>query len=203
LRAMRAGVYAADAGARSARSGTHSMHVIRGRDDLSARNRLRTPARRASLDGVSNRGEFRASDADRDQIVDRLHKAATEGRIASSELEQRVSTALKAQTYRELEATVSDLPGPARRNRVAHQRSVPGWAVSTVRANPVLVLFALPLLAATAAMLLAATIVWSMMMLVIFILGGRGRGSVLQPPWVHAARRGLRGGSRGPGRHWA
>ena len=150
---------------------------------------------------MSNRGDFRASDADRDQIVDRLHKAATEGRIASHELEQRVSTALKAQTYRELEATVADIPGPPRRNRLAQQRSVPGWALSTVRANPMLLLFAIPVVAITAAMLLAATIVWSVMMLVIMILGGRG--SVPRPPWVHAARRGLRATSRGPGRHWA
>jgi hypothetical protein len=134
-------------------------------------------------------------------VIDRLHKAATEGRIASDELEQRVSTALKALTYDQLEATVDDLPGPGtRRGRSSEvsRRSVGSWTVSAVRANPMLLLFAIPVLAVTAAMLLAATIVWSVMMLVIFMLGGRGMHP--RPPWAHAARRGLRASGRG---YWA
>jgi hypothetical protein len=146
---------------------------------------------------MSKRGSLRASDADRDQVIDRLHQASTEGRIGSDELEQRVSTALKALTYGELEATIADLPGPRRRDRGSEvsRRSVPSWALSTVRTNPMLLLFAIPVLAVTAAMLLAATIVWSVMMLVIFMLGGRGMHP--RPPWVHAARRGLRSSGRG------
>ena len=153
---------------------------------------------RASLSTVSKRGSLRASDSDRDQVIDQLHKAATEGRIGSDELEQRVSTALKAQTYDQLEAIVTDLPSARHREQRPERRTVPGWALSTVRTNPMLLLFAIPLLAVTAAMLLAATIVWSVMMLVIFMLGGRGMHP--RPPWVHGARRGLRSSGRG---YWA
>jgi hypothetical protein len=139
---------------------------------------------------------MRASDADRDRIVDRLHKAATEGRIAAEELEQRVSAALKARTYGELDDTVSDLPGP-KAHRAPARRSGAGWAVSVVRANPILLFFVIPVLAVTAAMLLAATLVWAVLAVVVLMLGGRpGMG---RPPWAGYGRRGLGAARRGPG----
>ena len=153
---------------------------------------------------MSKRGSLRASDAERDQVVDRLHKAATEGRIVSDELEQRVSTALKARTYDELEATVADLPGarsPRPRGAVQRRGSAGSLALSTVRANPMLLLFAIPALAVTAAMLLAATIVWAVLIVVVMMLGGRCGAH--QPPWVYARRHGLGPPRRGPGRYWA
>ena len=153
-------------------------------------------------------GELRASDEDRDRIVERLHRAATEGRIASEELEQRVSTALKARTYAELEQTVEDLPGRAQRARRPPTGASPGrrstaggWAISAVRANPMLLLFAIPVLAVTAAMLLAATIVWAVLMVVIMMLGGRHGPP--RPPWMYARRHGYRQSRRGPGGYWA
>jgi Domain of unknown function (DUF1707) len=152
---------------------------------------------------VSKRGAIRASDADREQVVDRLHKASTEGRIASDELEHRVSTALKARTYGELEATVADLPGPRSRTAPTQRRTVPTWALSALRSNPMLLLFVIPGLAVTAAMLLAATVVWSVMMLVIFILGGGRGGLHPRPPWLHTGHHGLRAPRRGAGRYWA
>jgi Domain of unknown function (DUF1707) len=148
---------------------------------------------------VSKRGSLRASDADRDQVVDRLHKAATEGRIASEELEHRVSAALKARTYDELEETVTDLPS-SRRGREPARASSAHWALTTVRANPMLLLFAIPVLAVTAALLVAATIMWSILMIAVLILGGRAGAP--RPPWVYARRRGLRP-RRGPGSYWA
>jgi Flp pilus assembly protein TadB len=148
---------------------------------------------------VSKHGTLRASDGDRDQIIDRLRKAATEGRIASEELEHRVSAALKARTYDELEETVADLPS-SRRQREPARRSVPDWALSTVRANPILLLFAIPVLAVTAAMLLAATIVWAVLIVVVLTLGGRRRA--LRSPWTYA-QRDLRPPSPGRRNHWA
>ena len=44
-----------------------------------------------------------------------------------------------------------------------------------MRANPILLLFAIPVLAVTAAMLLAATVVWTVLMLVVLMVGGRHR----------------------------
>jgi hypothetical protein len=156
---------------------------------------------------VSKGGSLRASDSDRDQIVDRLRKAATEGRIAAEELEHRVSKALKARTYDELDETVSDLPHPGGRGTAPRGRSAGGWAIATVRENPILLLIAIPVLAVTVAMLLAATIVWMVVMIVFMVLGGRRHAP--RGPWtynwhadVQRYRRRPRG-RRGPGGYWA
>lgn len=163
---------------------------------------------------MSRRGALRASDDDREAIVKRLHRAATEGRIGSDELEQRLSVALKARTYAELDATVSDLPGVARpRGRVRHP-AVPAarWAARSVRANPILLLAALPILALTFAVLVAVTFLWVTLVIVALILGHRGR-----VPWVGPGRRrygpglvgyghahhGLRASRRHPGGSWS
>jgi hypothetical protein len=132
---------------------------------------------------VARRGTLRASDADRDEIVDRLRKASAEGRLAAHELEHRVTTALKAQTYAELDATVADLTG----NRVAHGRSAPQVALQTVRAHPALLLIAIPVAVVTVATLIAVTVLWSTLVLLLFVLGHRRfpyRG-----PWMYAGRR--------------
>jgi hypothetical protein len=153
---------------------------------------------------VEKRANLRASDADRDQVVSRLHKAATEGRIVAEELEQRVAHALKAQTYGELETTVADLPGPRPRQRRAPARRTPlGWALAGVRANPMLILFAIPVVAVTLAMMLAAAIIWMVLMAVMMVLGGRPRGP--RGPWMYTRRgRGFGPPRRGgPRSYWA
>jgi len=150
-------------------------------------------------------GSLRASDAEREQIVSRLHKAATEGRIAAEELEQRVSAALKARTYGELDATVADLPGHGleQPRRDARRRSPAGFALSAVKANPWLLLFAFPALAVTAAMLMAVMIVWAVLMVVVMVLGGRPRAP--RGPWMYTRqRRGYGPPRRGSTRsYWA
>lgn len=151
---------------------------------------------------MARRGSFRASDEDRERIIERLHKAATEGRIAAEELEHRVSSALKAQTYDELDSTVADLPAPRSRGQLEPGHRSPGrWVVSTVSANPVLLLFAIPVLAVSAAMLLAVTMIWAVLMVVVFALGGRSR--IGAAPWGHARRHLMAGRRRGPGGYWA
>ena len=151
---------------------------------------------------MSRRGQLRASDEDRDHVIDRLRKAASEGRIAAEELEQRVTSALKARTYGELDATVADLPGPSSRGGL-NRRSAAGWAVSTVRANPALLLVAIPVLAVTTALLLAATVVWTVLFLVFMIVGGRRHTP--RGPWTYSRRySGPRPPARrGPGGYWA
>jgi Domain of unknown function (DUF1707) len=56
------------------------------------------------------RTNLRASDADREQIAERLRKAAAEGRLLAEELEQRIGATFAARTYGELDALVEDLP---------------------------------------------------------------------------------------------
>jgi Domain of unknown function (DUF1707) len=61
---------------------------------------------------MTRRTTLRASDADREQIAERLRQAAAEGRILAEELEERLGAALSARTYGELDAVVADLPAP-------------------------------------------------------------------------------------------
>ncbi len=53
---------------------------------------------------------MRASDADRDRVVEQLRIAAGEGRLEATELEERVGAALAARTAEELEPLTADLP---------------------------------------------------------------------------------------------
>jgi hypothetical protein len=59
---------------------------------------------------VAKRGSLRASDADREQVAERLRRAAAEGRLRTDELEQRLGAAFSALTYGELDPLTDDLP---------------------------------------------------------------------------------------------
>jgi Domain of unknown function (DUF1707) len=74
---------------------------------------------------------LRASDSDREQIAQRLHRAMTDGRLRVEEFEERLGTALSARTYGELDRLVRDLPvplPPAPRRRL----HVPVWAAAVL-----------------------------------------------------------------------
>ncbi|WP_405980524.1 DUF1707 domain-containing protein [Streptomyces sp. NBC_00158] len=53
---------------------------------------------------------LRASDADRERVVDRLRDAVAEGRLDMEEFEERLEAAYKSRTYAELEPLTRDLP---------------------------------------------------------------------------------------------
>ncbi|GAA1593925.1 hypothetical protein GCM10009678_90120 [Actinomadura kijaniata] len=56
---------------------------------------------------------MRASDADRDQVADRLREALAEGRITPEEHSERIDAVYRARTYADLEPVLADLPaGP-------------------------------------------------------------------------------------------
>jgi hypothetical protein len=65
----------------------------------------------------------RASDAEREEIVARLHHALREGRLDLAETEERVAAAYAAQYRSEFASLLADLPhgGPAART------DAPGW----------------------------------------------------------------------------
>ncbi|MFI8372060.1 DUF1707 domain-containing protein [Streptomyces sp. NPDC085466] len=57
-------------------------------------------------------GPLRASDDEREAVVERLRDAAAEGRIDFGELDARLERALTARTRGELAAVTADLPAP-------------------------------------------------------------------------------------------
>jgi len=59
------------------------------------------------------RPEMRASDADRDRVIDVLRAAAGEGRLTPDEFEERVQAVLAARTFGELAPFTADLPPSA------------------------------------------------------------------------------------------
>ena len=60
--------------------------------------------------GGGAKPELRASDEDRERVVERLRVAAGDGRLTAAELDERLGAALTARTSRELAALTADLP---------------------------------------------------------------------------------------------
>ena len=56
------------------------------------------------------RGKMRASDADRDRVVEHLNVAYSEGRLSKDEYDGRLEKALSARTCADLDQIVADLP---------------------------------------------------------------------------------------------
>ena len=66
---------------------------------------------------AARQGRWRASHADREQVIGALKAAFVQGRLTADELDERVGQALAARTYAELAALTTDLPpdpAPAR-----------------------------------------------------------------------------------------
>lgn len=55
-------------------------------------------------------GRLRASDADREQVIDVVKAAFVDGRVTKDELDARISQTLLSRTYGELAVVTSDLP---------------------------------------------------------------------------------------------
>lgn len=117
---------------------------------------------------------LRASDLDRERVVERLRHAAAEGRLLADEFEDRLGAAFSARTYGQLDALVSDLPGdrhPARGN-------VPVWFRASFALA--LVLATLAAVAMVALVLLGAAAAWLAWMVLAWALWGRRRRAFLR-----------------------
>jgi Domain of unknown function (DUF1707)/Domain of unknown function (DUF4190) len=81
---------------------------------------------------------LRASDADREAVVERLHRAATEGRLDADELEERIGAAYAAKLCTDLDGLVADVtppegrPVPVRPAFVARRTQMNGLAVASL-----------------------------------------------------------------------
>jgi hypothetical protein len=110
-----------------------------------------------------------------------------------------VAKALKAQTYGELDATVSDLPTPDTGRR-PRRRSTAGHAVATVQAHPALILVAIPVVLIVVAAMIAITMMWAAVTVLALVLGHHRR-MMYRGPWtwhqrqLHSSRRNAVGGS--------
>jgi Flp pilus assembly protein TadB len=113
---------------------------------------------------------LRASDADRDHVAERLRHAAAEGRILAEELEQRLASALRARTYGELHALVSDLP-----RTQAARRSRRSTATVVVRSalGVAIVLAAIAVIAVTALFLAGMATLWLLCVICLWAFRGR------------------------------
>ncbi|WP_433500531.1 DUF1707 SHOCT-like domain-containing protein [Sphaerimonospora sp. CA-214678] len=62
---------------------------------------------------MNDSGEMRASDAEREAVVEKLREASVEGRLTLAELTERTEAAYLARTHAELAQLTADLPGGA------------------------------------------------------------------------------------------
>jgi Domain of unknown function (DUF1707) len=60
--------------------------------------------------GATGRGGLRASDADREQVIDSLKVAFVQGRLSKEELDARAGLALASRTCAELTAIMAEIP---------------------------------------------------------------------------------------------
>jgi len=60
--------------------------------------------------GATGRGRLRASDADREQVIDTLKAAFVQGWLTKDELSVRAGQVLASRTYAELSAITADIP---------------------------------------------------------------------------------------------
>jgi hypothetical protein len=122
---------------------------------------------------MARRSTLRASDEDRDRIADRLRDAATEGRLLTEELEERLGAAFSAPTYGELDAVVSDLPA----SRETGRPRAPLWVKATLALAVAVALVAV--LAVVALIFIGLAGAWLLWVILAWACFGRGRRSGL------------------------
>jgi Domain of unknown function (DUF1707) len=122
---------------------------------------------------MSRRATLRASDADREQIAERLRKATGEGRLLAEELEERLESAFTARTYGELDAVVADLPGATVRRR--ERPRPPALSAVHVIALFILAPVILSLMLAVAVIVATLFSAWGLLLIVGWFAFGHGR----------------------------
>jgi Domain of unknown function (DUF1707) len=96
---------------------------------------------------VGDLGQLRASDADRERVIDALKAAFVQGRLSKSDLARRAGQALESRTYAELAGATAGIPAgrtatPQPRQPAAPVRARPvnwkviAWVVSVIIVSP-------------------------------------------------------------------
>ena len=74
-----------------------------------------------------NQDNLKASDADRERIVEQLRRHAAEGRLTMDEFEERMSAAYEARTYGALAELTRDLPVELGSSRAGQSGTGQSW----------------------------------------------------------------------------
>jgi hypothetical protein len=148
---------------------------------------------------MSRRATLRASDADREQIAERLRQATAEGRLLAEELEERLEATFTARTYGELDAVVVDLPGATVPRRERPRTPALGPTLNPIHIIALFILAPVIVSLMLAAAVIVATVfsAWGALLIVGWFLFGRGRNSYWGPA-AHSYRRSLHAASRWP-----
>jgi hypothetical protein len=112
---------------------------------------------------------MRVSDADREQVAERLREHFAAGRLTSDELDERVAAALSAKTVGDLRAVMADLPEPTQVGQQAGQ-GTPDWTYRPVygfRRGPRLLPLAVILLLAVIVLPSAGLVVMAFLKLIL------------------------------------
>ncbi len=97
-------------------------------NDTSRADSIR-PAQPPARTGPPDVASVRASDQDRDAVVQRLQAAFADGRLDDAEFDERMRAALTARTHADLDTLLTDLPGTGAASApvaVAPSRGRPG-----------------------------------------------------------------------------
>jgi hypothetical protein len=116
------------------------------RDDLGRVGEDRLPILRAM-----ERSELRAADVDRRRVVDQLERHYVDGRLTSDELSDRMSRAMAARTYGELDTLLHDLPPsstPPESDPAEADEQIGPWRHTDFRAHALSYLMVMTLLVA-------------------------------------------------------
>ena len=81
--------------------------------------------------------DLRVSDAERQAVADQLSKAFGDGRLDQAEFDERLSQAMNAKTYRDLDGLLTDLPSAqGSRPAIAYHPERGGLRVVRTRPAP-------------------------------------------------------------------
>jgi hypothetical protein len=93
--------------------------------------RIQSVGRTRAFAAGGEPGKLRASDADRDRVVEVLSMAYSEGRLSKDEYDGRLQDALSARIYADLDQLVTDLP-VARTTAVTPVAGTNGLAIASL-----------------------------------------------------------------------
>jgi hypothetical protein len=97
------------------------------------------------VSGAGGQGRLRASDADREQVIEVLKVAFVQGRLGGDEFDLRVGRALGSRTYADLAALTADLPAGLMRAQPRRRARKPAVKQSVVAVAGVSAVFAVGL----------------------------------------------------------